>query len=364
MTKTTTKGIIQTLANIGTDLNFDVKYEYRIPIGGYQPHYDLVWFLDLTKLIDIKILEKFLGKTEILQYFQQFPLAVFEIEGSTTTSKNQVGNFANTIISPFYFKFLITDNEGAAHENDTYRRGVKILRTYSTLIGNRNTFLFDKSHIQKVIVNEKLSDAVQIVKREITKKGSGGESTSTPYISKIVKHLSRLNLECIRDYKPEVYSYNYSIIEELNNIKGDKRSDFILGKVHVHDPQTNEIKANTKKEDYFYIPKIDLCYGFNLPEKFVNFFMQLSTILGSEVVNYPLLNYLKSKKDATSVFLPLIGIEVETTNSKHLNGGILNLSTHTFCGILASEKDTESHLTTYKHVLGIQNVLFKDISTL
>ena len=364
MTKSSTTGIIKTLAKIGTDLNFNIKYEYRIPIGGYQPHYDLVWFLDLTELIDIKILEKFLGKTDILRYFQQFPLAVFEIEGSTTTSKNQVGNFANTIISPFYFKFLITDNEGAANENDTYRRGVKILRTYSTLIGNRNTYLFDKSHIQKVKVNKKLSTDIQVVKQGITKKGSGGESTSTPYIAKIVKSLSRLNLECIRDYKPEVHSYNYSIIEELKNIKGDKKSDFILGKMHIHDPQSNEIKANTRKEDYFYVPKIDLCYGFNLPERFVNFLIQLSTILGSEVINYPLLNYLRVKKEATSVFLPLIGIEVETTNSKHLNGGILNLSTHTFCGILASAKETESHLTTYKNVLGIQNVLFKNISTL
>ena len=272
MTKTSTKGIIQTLVKIGTDLNFDVKYEYRLPIEEYQPHYDLVWFLDLAELIDIKILEKFLGKTDILPYFQQFPLAVFEIEGSTTTSKNQVGNFANTIISPFYFKFLITDNEGAANENDTYRRGVKILRTYSTLIGNRNTYLFDKSHIQKVKVNKKLSDGIQIVKQDNTKKGSGGESTSTPYITKIIKHLSpRLNLECIRDYKPEVYSYNYSLIEELKNIKSDKKADFVLGKMHVHDPQTNEIKANTKKEDYFYIPKIDLCYGFNLPKGLLTF---------------------------------------------------------------------------------------------
>ena len=60
---------------------------------------------------------------------QWLPFAIFEIEGSTTSSKNQVGNVGNLLISPSYYHFMVVDNVGAGKENDTYRRGMKIVRT-------------------------------------------------------------------------------------------------------------------------------------------------------------------------------------------------------------------------------------------
>ena len=65
------------------------------------------------------------------------PFAGFEIEGSTTSSKNQIGNLTNLMIDSIAYKFIITNNKEAGNENDIYHRGIKIVRSFQEMIGRK-----------------------------------------------------------------------------------------------------------------------------------------------------------------------------------------------------------------------------------
>ncbi|PLT33474.1 hypothetical protein [Bacillus sp. V5-8f] len=139
MEKISTKLVQSNLLRIGKELGFEVKEEYRFEQlkGMYTPRYDVIWLLnvsglDVQKVLNIPLVDH-----------KYVPFAAFEIEGSTTTSKNQLGNFGNLKLSPCYYNFIVVNNASAAKENDTYRRAMKIVRTMQRLMGERPLFLFD-----------------------------------------------------------------------------------------------------------------------------------------------------------------------------------------------------------------------------
>ena len=145
MSKATTVQIQDTLVSIGEQLGFRAEkvfgFELQTP---YAPRYDVVWLLDVSSL---KI--NHLPGIRLVQK-KWLPFASFEIEGSTTSSKNQVGNVGNLLISPSYYHFMVVDNAGAGKENDTYRRGMKIVRTTQELLGTQQLFLLDASMLHEL----------------------------------------------------------------------------------------------------------------------------------------------------------------------------------------------------------------------
>ena len=76
--------------------------------------------------------------------------------------------------------------------------------------------------------------------------------------------------------------------------------------------------------------------------------------LRNDCVHYPVLYSLKYITN--DLFIPLISIEIETSKSKHMNGGICNMSKYSYCGILVSADESHGHIEFLKKHLGIENV--------
>ena len=150
MATDSTKKIIKEICNLGKSLGMIVQEEYsgtKQNSDTYTPRHDVVWFLDISTVTNGIEISKYIADSEFRTHFQRFPFAVFEIEGSDPTTKNQVGNVANMLASSFYYKFLITNS---AQTNDMYRRAVKMARTGSLYTGNRNLFVLDSAHLKKI----------------------------------------------------------------------------------------------------------------------------------------------------------------------------------------------------------------------
>lgn len=360
MQKSSTNKIIDDICLIGEKIGLRSVKEHSFNIEStYSPRYDVVWFLNIKSMNTRKIMQKYLDfDNPWLSYFDELPLAVFEVEGSTTTSKNQVGNLINTYTSPAYFKFIITDNAGAGNENDTYRRGIKIIRSFSKLIGNRNIFLLDNFHLKKIYKIIMVNPVVYTVDSKMDKqrkKGSGGETISNEHRLKIENDFSECNLVQFMDWEPENYNWYY---DQFATITANDENDFILGKKVIYKPD-NEIRKVNKRSDYYYVPKLDLCYGFYLVNGFIDFIKNVALCVSPETYNYPLLDYV-IKQNKNKLFFPLVTFEIESGYSKHCNGGIINMSFHSFCGIVIGNLEINSHLKSLHKTFGIQNVFFKN----
>jgi hypothetical protein len=102
-----------------------------------------------------------------------------------------------------------------------------------------------------------------------------------------------------------------------------------------------------------YMPKLDIAAGFYMPQSFKMWLEKLSIVLKNDIVHYPMLYGISNKQ---KVFVPLISIEVESKKSKHSNGGIINMSCHSYCGILASYEEMLMQVKFYKEYFGIRNI--------
>ena len=78
------------IQELGQKLGFESKKEEQIHIhngGGYSPTYDVVWYLKLDEHFKVHgIGRMFNNAPHLFERIKRLPFAVFEIEGSTTTS--------------------------------------------------------------------------------------------------------------------------------------------------------------------------------------------------------------------------------------------------------------------------------------
>lgn len=368
MPKATTTSLQETIRKIGTNLGFQSTVETTLIADDcYSPRHDVVWRLPINELVPKTLSATLLGSPNHpwAHFLQSIPVAAFEIEGSTPTSKNQLGNFANLYSSPALFGFAVVDNAGAGRENDTYRRGVRIARSFRQMLGARSVFFLDKHQLCAV------KNPPRSILRTVTadscagvapgKKGTGGETKSIPVAANIFKAASSSGLHVGRDVRPEQMEWAYSVVRHLSESLPDcQASKFMLGRNALWDPVSKNTSQIKKADDYFYIPKIDVMLTFPFPPAFTAWMRDLGRVLDGEVWNYPLLHYLKLNNQAT-MRCPLVAIEIETGAGKHANGGVVNMSSNAFMGILVAPTAAKPHLEALKRGLGLQNVFFRDI---
>lgn len=353
MVKQTTKAVQDQLVQLGEDLGFHSLKEYMFKsiIDAYAPRYDVVWMLDVDTLN--------LGSLEHLQLIEgkYLPFAAFELEGSTSSSKNQVGNVGNLQLSPCYYNFMVVNNAQAAKENDTYRRGMKIVRSLQRVNGERQLYFLDSSMLKKLPVFSKTT-IVPLLNREERLprlKGSGGEKQSIYVAEKLYPKLLHTNLELAQDRKPDYFKWIYHVDQKFQQIKGPVKSKYLLKQSFTKSPAPL-VKCDVKSaSDYYYIPKIDVAAGFNIEGGYVQFLHFLAQRMGADVIHFPFLQYLLDKQEHT-IYFPLLGIEIEMSESKHALGGLINLANFQYVGWLVSPGTMKPYVETYKHHLGMQNV--------
>jgi len=124
--------------------------------------------------------------------------------------------------------------------------------------------------------------------------------------------------------------------------------NFYLKKSGFKVPNKNEIYRLKKINDRYYLPKIDIVLGFDLPKSIIKWLTGLSDSVGQDIINNPILFYLKHSKEK-SLFVPLISMEIETSVSKHLNGGIINMWKNSYIGILVSNNSARRHINFFKN---------------
>jgi hypothetical protein len=366
MPKDSTKLIQEFIFELGTSLGFTSHMEYSFfsKNDTYTPIYDVVWLMDVTQNFDTSPIKQYVNSESWHPLLDQVVVAAFEIEGSTTTSKNQVGNVANLYLSPSYFKFVIVNNAGACNENDTYRRGVKIARTFEKVWGVNNLFFLDWEHIKDFNIsynntsnNISSNTDSSYTPDKISRSKVGGESRSVAISEIILENLAKSRFQVKENYSPESIKHLYTSVERYQRIPCPEEYDYLLGRKFVCDPTTKESKPVKKSQDYFYTPKIDIALGFNLPSRLNLFFKWISETIGEEHVNNSFLTHFKYNQDE-QLFFPYLGCEVESSVNKHLNGGVMNCSRFFYTGLLVAPKGAERHLNTLKERLGIFNIFF------
>jgi hypothetical protein len=340
MSKVTTVQIQDTIVSIGEQLGFraekEFSFENEMP---YTPRYDVVWLLDVSKL---KI--NHLPGIQLIQK-RWLPFAIFEIEGSTTSSKNQVGNLGNLLIGPSYYHFMVVDNGGAGNENDTYRRGMKIVRTMQELFGAKQLIFLDASML---LVLPNFTKTVITTEPGIVErlKGSGGETVSLPIAEKILSQLVRTNLTVRQDVVPDYFQIQF-----------DTTKMKLLSKEYTYSPVTFEQKKIKSDKHYYYKPKIDVSAGFSISGGFVKFLHVIAERLKSDVVHFALLSYLQEKR-INEIYYPLLGVEIESGHSKHAIGGLINASRFHQFGWIVGNEELLSAVETYQYYLGLRNTSF------
>lgn len=365
MPKKETSEIQKYLVELGTKLGFISRSEEKIKYidnfevqssnNNYSPIYDVVWYLN-SEQYGLECLYNLVQDKQKNYFKENIPFAVFEIEGSTTTSKNQLGNFLNLSLSNSFLNFVIVNNNKASNENDTYRRGVKICRTYMEFSGYNNFIFLDWAYlknIHKEINFSNLIDEKEHINNKLERSKIGGENDSD-IMNNLIKLLEKLNLNIHQNYTPPAINWHYCLKNKLKQIN-TSTNDFLLLKKFVFDPNTNEIKKTRGKSSIYYCPQIDFGLTIPIPNNFKQFLIALSNNLNEQVFYYPILSYLKENPNLDIEF-PFIGIEVESNVNKHLNGGVFNMSKFFHLGILISDIKGLDHLNTLKKI-GINNIL-------
>jgi len=332
----------------------------------YAPKYDVVWSLDLEKWYNLSEIRKLFKNApeELFKRIKCLPFAGFEIEGSSTTSKNQLGNFANLYSGNFLYNFVIVNNSEANGENDTYRRGVKLKRYFSENSGDKNVFFFDWYHLEQSIDNFFPKTEMSICSENLNKyKGSGGETTSVLMYEKIRPFLENSKLSVFQDYQPWLYEIKYKMATEASDAgaKLELRDEecfrhFYTGQAFYKEPlDTNPIRAKSKAES-LYVPKLDVCMGFTVSGGFTEWLKALANTIGyNGVAHFPIL-YALQREIEEDLFVPLIGIEIEASINKHLSGGIFNMAKNTYAGVVVTKDSALKHVEFYKKELGIKNI--------
>ena len=373
MAKNETTEIQNRIQKLGESFGFISEIEKRIHgRDNYTPIYDAVWYLDLEKQYNLAgIGELFKCAPEIFKRIKRLPFAGFEIEGSNTTSKNQLGNFANLYSGNFLYNFVIVNNNGAKGETDTYRRGVKLKRYFSENAGDKNVFFFDRHHLEQSMPENNLSmcNALSYNSDNLKERGTyGGETDASISIyEKIRPLLNNSGLTIEQNYQPWIYDVKSKIIKEASEGIDPNFGSFYIGNSFYKDPLDTTIARAKTKAESLYIPKLDICMGFNAPKSFTAWLASLADVIGyNEVAHFPILYALQNRKRCKNakdmgkliqdLFVPLIGIEIEAGLNKHSNGGIFNLAKNVYAGVIVTDKSAPSHVDFYKKELGIKNV--------
>ena len=359
------------LHKLGKELGFISEMESQIDKQEsrmYAPIIDVVWYLDLKQSFHIDKLSRFFKEdTSWLHSIEKLPIAGFEIEGSTTSSKNQLSNFTNLLATRCLFKFIIVNNEAAGKENDTYRRGLKIYDYFSRVSGASNIFFFDWQHIKNssrgngILPEDRFISVKRMDNHSFLRSTFGGETTSVPIYESIIPDFLSTGFEIRQNFSPEESHWQYLRLKQIADTveTSNELTNFFLRRKGYIKPSKSEIRSYNKVSDCYYIPKLDLIAGFNPPKAFFNWLKIIGHELEYDVVHYPLLLALLNS-NIDKVFLPLISVEIETTAGKHMNGGIVNMSRNSYCGILIAPSEAKSHLNYFRRSLGLNNVLFFD----
>ena len=361
--KNSTALIQSTLVELGAKLGFEAEREACIEPENtdYAPVHDVVWWMDISPYIDLTKLRPLFTESPIwLNRLSRLPFAVFEIEGSTTSSKNQVGNGANLYACSGLFKFMVVDNGGAGKENDTYRRGVKIARYFRTHWGDRNLAFCDWHHIQQSmhdLVQGELVGPTTQSNSMIIRSGFGGETVSIPIYDYFAECFCDSGLQVQQNHIPEAIDEE---AEAFNALKEriehfDSEAGVYLGKEFRALPESMRLSKCNSARDCRYMPRLDLVAGFYAPMQFCRWFHSLGNAMREDAVLYPFLFMQKQKLHPR--FINLIAVEIETGMNKHSHGGILNITNHAYCGIWAAPSMARGHLRFMQNRFGIHNVV-------
>ena len=367
MSKSKTLQIQDEIQKLGKKLGFISQIEKQFHSRErYAPVYDAVWYLNLERWYNLSDIRKlFKNAPELFERIKCLPFAGFEIEGASTSSKNQLGNFANLYSGNFLYNFVIVNNSEANGENDTYRRGIKLKRYFSENSGDKNVFFFDQYHLERS--KENLTDTTNelvVSSDNLTERGTyGGETASIPLYDKILPLLKNSGLSPFQNYQPWLYEVKYQMAKEASgeDIESDLRigkhfRHFYTGQAFYREPFDKNPKNAKNKAENLYVPKIDICMGFNAPKGFTAWLTALADAIGYDgVAHFPIL-YALQRKMIENLFVPLIGIEIETSINKHLNGGIFNLAKNTYAGVVVTKEPAFKHVEFYKNELGIKNI--------
>ncbi len=357
MPKKETQKIQEFLAKLGEKLGFISKMEYKQKnTTNYNPIYDVVWFIK-KETYNFSSFDVILSKTQKWKSLTNLiPVATFEIEGSTTTSKNQMGNLLNLSLINSFLSFIIVNNKEASNENDTYRRGVRICRTFMEFSNNQNIIFLDWEYIKEIdkLIDFNLEERPNNEQLHQIKRSKVGGENDSILMKNIIELLKTTKLKIRQNYTPQIFKWHYSKIQQLQNINTSNDYDYQLYRKYIYDPVKNTEKTIKKISDIYYLPKIDFSLELIVPQKFKMFLLEIGKKLQEQIYYYPILNYFAFNPKEDLLF-PILGIEVESSVNKHLNGGIFNMAHFFHAGILISKESGLNHVNTLSE-LGINNI--------
>lgn len=125
----------------------------------------------------------------------------------------------------------------------------------------------------------------------------------------------------------------------------------------VHDPTTFLRKNITAASQYYYCPKVDISAGFLLAGGFMDFLTAIANNLKEDLALSPLLLHI-SRQKINELYYPLLGIEIESGNSKHAIGGLMNAGKLHQIGWLVGTNEMKGIVETYQHYLGLRNTYY------
>lgn len=364
MPKFQTLDIQRQLEELGTLLGFDSCTEESIYDNNayYVPRYDCVWYLDLEKHFNLKPLRPLFAKDPLMyEKLKRLPFAGFEIEGASTSSKNQLGNFANLYSGNFIYKFVIVNNEESNGEGDVYRRGLKLHRYFNDYGGICHSFFFDNVHFQesiKSIRRKTLDKSISTMNGDdpsnVDRSKVGGEAKNNCMMfDEVIKFFCNTGFCIAQNYCPQTDKFRYEIMNDCSS--GNKLASFYLRQSYYENPVKMDEKE-TNSRSAVYVPKLDLVIGIKAPKGFLEWLRAVGVQLKNEVVNFPIM-YQLVKKNNFSIDIPLISLELENSQNKHANGGLFNMSKHSYLGIVVTQEDFDSHFKFITKHLGLNNIL-------
>ena len=97
--------------------------------------------------------------------------------------------------------------------------------------------------------------------------------------------------------------------------------------------------------------------GFSVSGGFIEFLHVVAKRLQSDVIHFALLAYLQEKQ-IQEIYYPLLGVEIESGNSKHAIGGLMNASRFHQFGWIVGNEELLRAVETYQFYLGLRNTSF------
>ena len=358
--KGSTLALKQALADIGEHLGFEVESEDKDTNAlGYRTETDLVWYHRIVDHYDIGPFFDLLGG--VIEPFERIPIAGFEIEGSDPTSKDQISNIVNLGQRHIPFKFIVVDQAGSP-EGNTYRRLVNIIHSMNVWFGHQQVLPIDASHLPAlkgaigdatIETGARPSRRAGAPKRE--GRGGEGKATKKQYRS-IAEAVASTTLEMRQDYSPPALKHLFAMQRALfDGLSGasaeDEALQFYLRRKRAMPPKTNRQTFDA----FYYTPKIDIGYGFQLPQPMVAFLSAVASIIGPDAQLNPFVERIDAQAvDAKDLWTCLFGFELETSASKHGGAALVNLARNAIHGFVVTKarQKMQAKLELYRTEFG------------